>query len=149
MDHELKLQNTYFFYKNIYFSKCEGPGRSETDCYALLGNTFLSRILHTLKTIFFFFFFFFFLLFRAAPAAYGHSQARGQIRAIVAGLHHSQSNARSATYTTTQGNTRSLTHWARTGMEPTSSWILVRFITHWATTGTPQAIFLRVFYYLK
>ena len=34
-----------------------------------------------------------FLLFRATPVAYGNSQARGQIRAIAAGLHHSHSNA--------------------------------------------------------
>ena len=32
------------------------------------------------------------LLFRAAPAAYGGSQARGLIRAIATGLHHSHSN---------------------------------------------------------
>ena len=38
------------------------------------------------------FFFFFFLLFRAAPAPYGDSQARGQIGAIAAGLHQSHSN---------------------------------------------------------
>ena len=37
--------------------------------------------------------FFFFL--KAAPAAYGSSQARGQIRVAAAGLHHSHSNARS------------------------------------------------------
>ena len=30
-----------------------------------------------------------------------------------------------------------LTHWARPGIKPTSSWILVRFLTHWATVGTP------------
>ena len=50
--------------------------------------------------------FFFFLLFRAAPTAYGGSQARGRIRATAAGLHHSsqqhqilspQSEARSQT----------------------------------------------------
>ena len=35
------------------------------------------------------------LFFRAAPAAYGDSQARGLIRATAAGLHHSHSNARS------------------------------------------------------
>ena len=35
----------------------------------------------------------FFFLFRAAPSAYGGSQARGQIRATVASLHHSHSNA--------------------------------------------------------
>ena len=39
-----------------------------------------------------FFLFFFFLLFRATPAAYGCSQARGLIRAAAAGLHHSHSN---------------------------------------------------------
>ena len=36
-----------------------------------------------------FFWFFFFLLFRAALAAYGESQARGQTRAVAAGLCHS------------------------------------------------------------
>ena len=35
------------------------------------------------------------LLFRAAPAVHGGSQARGQIGATAAGLHHSHSNARS------------------------------------------------------
>ena len=40
-----------------------------------------------------------------------------------------QIQAISVTYTTAHGNTRSLTHWARPGIEPTSSWILVRFIT--------------------
>ena len=40
-------------------------------------------------------FFFFFLLFRAAPEAYGSSQARGRIGAAAAGLHHSHSNTRS------------------------------------------------------
>ena len=34
-------------------------------------------------------------LFRATPTAYGGSQARGPIGAVAAGLHHSQSNARS------------------------------------------------------
>ena len=36
-----------------------------------------------------------FCLFRATPAAYGSSQARGRIRAIAASLHHSHSNSRS------------------------------------------------------
>jgi len=34
----------------------------------------------------------------AAPTAYGVSQARSQIRAIAAGLHHSHSNARFLTH---------------------------------------------------
>ena len=41
------------------------------------------------------------------------------------------------TYTLAYGNARSLTHWARPGIEPASSWIVVRFITCWATSGTP------------
>ena len=40
-------------------------------------------------------FFFFFGLFRAAPTAYGSSQARGPIRAVAASLHHRHNNARS------------------------------------------------------
>ena len=68
--------------------------------------------------------FFFFFFFRAAPTAYGSSQARGQIRATATGLHHSLSRA----YTTAHGNVRSLSHRGRPGIEPTSSWILVRFV---------------------
>lgn len=34
-----------------------------------------------------------FFFFRVAPLAYVSSQARGQIGAVAAGLHHSQSNA--------------------------------------------------------
>ena len=41
----------------------------------------------------FFLFFGLFAFSRAAPAAYGGSQARGPIGAIVTGLHHSHSNA--------------------------------------------------------
>ena len=39
-----------------------------------------------------------FFLFRAASAAYGSSQARGQIGAAAAGLHHSHSNAESESH---------------------------------------------------
>ena len=42
---------------------------------------------------FIFFFFFFFFLFRAAPAAYGSSPARGHIGAVAASLSHSRGNA--------------------------------------------------------
>ena len=73
------------------------------------------------------------LPFNAAPTAYGASQGRGWIRAITASLHPSHSNTRSkppsATYTTAHSNNRSLTHWARPGIKPASSWILVRFIS--------------------
>ena len=54
----------------------------------------------------------------AAPAAYGGSQARGLIGAVAAALHHSHSNA------------GSLTQGARPGIEPTTSWLLVRFVNY-------------------
>ena len=57
-----------------------------------------------------FFFFFWSVPFRAAPTAYGDSQARDQIGAVAAGLHHGHSNATSVTDTTTHSNARFLTH---------------------------------------
>ena len=41
------------------------------------------------------------------------------------------------TYTTDNSNARSLTHWAGSGIKPTSSWILVEFVT-----AEPQQEFL-------
>ena len=58
--------------------------------------------------LFYFILFFAFCLFRASPAAYGCSQARGLIRAVASGLNGIQ--AASASYTTAHGNTGSLTH---------------------------------------
>ena len=40
-------------------------------------------------------FYFIFCFFRAAPMAYGGSRARGRIRAVAAGPHHSHSNVES------------------------------------------------------
>ena len=54
-----------------------------------------------------------FSLFRVAPAAYGGSQARSQIRITTAGLRHSHTNmgsSRFATYTTAHDNAESLIH---------------------------------------
>ena len=44
--------------------------------------------------------------------------------------------ATSETYATAWGNARSLTHWVRWRIQPTSSQKLVRFLIHWATPGT-------------
>ena len=44
------------------------------------------------KAFFFFFFFFFFVFSRAAPEAYGGSQARGLVGDVATGLRHSHSN---------------------------------------------------------
>ena len=72
--------------------------------------------------------------FRAAPTAYGGSQASSQSRAVAASLCHSHSRTRSEphlrpTLDAAHGNTRSLTHWGRPGIEPASSRIQVRFIS--------------------
>ena len=79
------------------------------------------------------FFFLSFCLFRATPPAYGGSQARGLNQSCsLQPTPQSQQRriwAASVTYTTAHSNTGSLTHGARPGMEPLSSWILVRFIT--------------------
>uniref|UniRef100_A0A8D0PR14 Uncharacterized protein n=1 Tax=Sus scrofa TaxID=9823 RepID=A0A8D0PR14_PIG len=60
----------------------------------LLAFLLLSGVVFCLF-VFRFLFFGFFLHFRAAPMAHVGSQARGQIRAIAAGLPHSHTNARS------------------------------------------------------
>ena len=77
------------------------------------------------------FFFFFFFIFRAAPIAYGGSQAKGSNWSCSYSLHHSHSNA------------RSLTHRVRPEIKPASSWIPVGFVTHWATMGTPKKTFFK------
>ena len=62
-------------------------------------------------SFFLFFFFISFFLFRAAPAAFGSSQAKGRKGATAPGLHHSHSHS----------HTRSLAHWVRPGTESASS----------------------------
>ena len=44
--------------------------------------------------------------------------------------------AESATYTTAHGNAGPLTHWARSGLEPATSWLLVRFVNYCTRMGT-------------
>ena len=52
--------------------------------------------------------------------------------------------ATSATYTTAHGNTGSITHWARPGVEPETSWFLVGFVNHCAKTGTPYSPYFHI-----
>ena len=77
--------------------------------------------------------FFFFWLCRAAPAAYGGSQARGPVGAIATSLHHSHSNAGSELHLQPilqrTATPDPLTLWVTPGIKPASSWILVRFAT--------------------
>ena len=67
--------------------------------------------------------------FRGTLKAHRGSQARGLIRAVAAGLHHREMRVESVTYTTDHSNAGSLTHWARPGIEPETSWFLVGFVT--------------------
>ena len=73
----------------------------------------------------------FFFLFRAAPAAYGGSQTRSRIRATVAGLHQSHSNPAPSHACDLHHRSwpRSLSHWARPGIEPTTSGFPVGFVS--------------------
>ena len=53
------------------------------------------------------------------------------------------------TYPTAHGNVGSLTHWARPGIEPASSWILVGFVSFWATMGTLlPTLYQRVYFFV-
>ena len=67
--------------------------------------------------LYIYFFFFFFCFSGPHPRHMESSQARSWIGAAPASLHYSHSNA------------GSLTHWGRPGMEPASSWILVRLLS--------------------
>ena len=73
-----------------------------------------------------------FLLFRATPAACVSSLAG---RRLTPKPQQHRIQATPATYTTAPSSAGSLTHWARLGIKPESSWMLVRFVTLWATTG--------------
>ena len=68
-----------------------------------------------------------FVLFKPTPTAYRDSQARGLIGAVAASLH--QSHTTSAAYTTAHSNIRSLIHWARPGIKPSTSWFIVGFVS--------------------
>ena len=57
-----------------------------------------------------------------------------------------QSELQLPAYSTTHINAGSLTHWVRPGIEPTSTWILVRFVDSWAKTGTPVICFWEMVY---
>ena len=89
----------------IMRKKCYGHQMNESDAYPLIWKT-----IHKVG-----FFFFFFSSLGKPPMVCGGSQARGQIGAVAAGLHHSHSNAKSkpcllVTYTTAHDNAGSLTH---------------------------------------
>ena len=90
---------------------------------------------------------FFFCLLKTVLMAYESSQARGWIGAVAPGLPQLQQHkiwAASATYTTVYGNTRSSTHWAKSGIKPTSQWTLLGLITAEPQWELPEEAFSRV-----
>ena len=89
--------------------------------------------LHHFYVFFLVLFFLSFVFSRAASAAYGGSQDRGQNQSYshrpAPQPQQHQIQAESVTYTTAHSNTGSLNHWTRPGIEPASSCILVRFVS--------------------
>ena len=118
--------------------------------FGLIGINFIPFSLNMIlfykeERLKFIYLFIFWVFFRAAPVAYGGSQARGWIGAVAASLLcHSHSNPgsepRLQPTLKAHGNTGSLTHWLRPGSEPTSSWILVGFVNCWARMGTLRCV---------
>ena len=89
------------------FEVCHGASTTNSQ-FCLLSPFYYTQVVLISKTdlysrsiffgginVFTLLYYVFILLFRATPAAYGGSQARGLIRATAAGLPHSYSNARS------------------------------------------------------
>ena len=96
--------------------------------------TFCLKEEYCTPNILFFFVFsflsFFFFLFRAKPSAFGGSQARGLLELqLPAYTQPRRIWATSVTYTTAHHNTLSLTHWARPGIKPATSWLLIKFVS--------------------
>ena len=74
----------------LYCSQCQGQGQLHGHRTCVVGTGLrLTKAPHLL------YLFVCLFIFKAAPAAYGDSQARGQIGAAVASPCHSHSNARS------------------------------------------------------
>ena len=105
--------------------------------HLILSHIIVRPLLWSNHLFFFFFSFFFsflfllYWLFRAAHMAYEGSQARGQNQSCSCWPTPQQRQiwAASVTYTTALGNSGFLTQWARPGIEPASSWMLVGFIS--------------------
>ena len=90
------------------------------------------QCLHREEAFKLFIYLFIFGLFRAKLEAYGGLQARGWIGVVTSVLRHSCSNARSKRVCDPHHSSQqhqSLTYWARPGVEPVSSWMLVRFVS--------------------
>ena len=139
----IQKDSLYFFCTSEHLEHGEAHRRRLTNAclFSDWNDEFRYALIYTI-----FFLLLVFYLFRAAPAASGSFRARGQIGAVAAGLYHKPQQcwiqAVSAAYTTTHNKAWSLTHWARPGIKPATSWLLVGFVNHWAMTGTPTPKFI-------
>ena len=94
------------------------------------------------KGVVFFFFFLFFLGLHLQQLEVSGLGVKLELQQLaVSQPQQYQIWAASETYTTAYGNAESLTHWVGPGIEPASSWILVKFLTHRAPMGTPEDTF--------
>ena len=101
-------------------------------CLSLQHNIIIpTHILLTLISIHIILFWGVFFSFLATPTAYWGSQARGRIRATAVSHSHSHSNARSEPRLrpTPQLTAMLNPNWVRPGIEPATSWFLVRFVS--------------------
>ena len=91
----------------------------------------------------------FFVLFRASPVAYGGSQAMGSNQSCshwpTPEPQQCQIQAASVNYTTAHGNAGFLTHWAKPGIEPATSWLPARFVNHWTMIDNNNFILIELF----
>ena len=93
---------------------------------------------------------FYLLPFRAAPMAYGGSQARGWIWAVAAGLRYSHSNTGSqpCLWTRSQLNAGSFNPMSKTRDQTCVLMVTSQILFCWATRGTPQMTFFWLFFCL-
>ena len=147
--YETLLIALYIFFIYLYTHACTSPRKNI--CIFFLGNKHRvegqSNFQSCYIIITFFVFFFFLglhLWHMEVPRLHRNwkCQFPGWIRV---GSHQStlqpqqhQIQAMSANYTATHSNSRSLNHWARPGIEPASSWILLGFITAEPRQQLPQ-----------
>ena len=112
--------------------------------WAITGTLILLLILF-IFILFYLFIFCLFVFSRAAPMAYGGSQARGPVGAAAAGLYHSHSNTGSEPCLQPTPQLMATSEPESTergqGSNLQAHGSLVGFVNHWATTGTPNLTF--------
>ena len=134
----LNLKNLKIFYHLMNFTTFTGVHQSSQPNFAA------SKILYQWFLRNFLSFFFFFCFLGLYPRDREVSRLGIKLEPQLPAVPQPQQcgiRATSATYTTAHGNAGSLTHWARPGIEPATSWFLVGFVNHWATMETPYFLF--------